>query len=61
MTAYQRIDSRAQAGDKSKCNDPDSELVVRAQAGDREAFGVLVLQHKDSISRIILRDRKSVV
>jgi RNA polymerase sigma-70 factor, ECF subfamily len=55
MTAYQRIDHQAQAGDKSKCNDPDSELVVRAQAGDREAFGVLVLQHKDSISRVILR------
>ena len=55
MTAYQRTDGRAQAGDESNCKDPDSELVARAQAGDREAFGVLVLQHKDSISRIILR------
>lgn len=55
MTAYQRIDRRAQAGDRSNCKDPDSELVVRAQGGDREAFGVLVLQHKDSISRVILR------
>jgi RNA polymerase sigma-70 factor (ECF subfamily) len=55
MTAYHRIDGRAQAGDESNCKDPDSELVVRAQAGDREAFGVLVLQHKDTISRVILR------
>ena len=33
MIAYQRIDGRTQADAESNCEDPDSELVVRAQAG----------------------------
>src|SRR5260370_1935373 len=59
MIAYQRINGRAQASDESNCKDPDSELVVRAQAGDRDAFGRLVLQHKESISRVIFRITKN--
>ncbi len=59
MIAYQRINGRTQASDESSCNDPDRELVVRAQAGDREAFGRLVLQHKESISRVIFRITKN--
>src|SRR5260370_6358479 len=59
MIAYQRISGRAQASDKSNCKDPDSELVVRAQAGDRDAFELLVLQHKESISRVIFRITKN--
>jgi hypothetical protein len=59
MIAYQRINSRAKASDESNCKDPDRELVVRAQAGDRDAFGRLVLQHKESISRVIFRITKS--
>jgi hypothetical protein len=58
MIAYQRINSRAQASDESNCKDPDSELVIRAQAGDRDTFGLLVLQHKESISRVIFRITK---
>jgi RNA polymerase sigma-70 factor, ECF subfamily len=59
MIAYQRINGEAQASDEPTCKDPDSELVVRAQAGDRDAFGRLVLQHKESISRIIFRITKN--
>jgi len=59
MIAYQRINGRAQASDESNCKDPDSELVVRAQAGDPDAFGRLVLQHKESISRVIFRITKN--
>ena len=59
MIAYQRINGQAQASDEPTCKDPDSELVVRAQAGDRDAFGRLVLQHKESISRIIFRITKN--
>ena len=59
MIAYQRINGRAKASDESNCKDPDSELVVRAQAGDRDAFGRLVLQHKESISRVIFRITKN--
>jgi|SRR6266478_7712882 len=59
MIAYQRINGRAQASDESNCKDPDSELVVRAQAGDRDAFGRLVLQHKESISTVIFRITKN--
>jgi RNA polymerase sigma-70 factor (ECF subfamily) len=59
MIAYLRINGRTQASDESNCKDPDSELVVRAQAGDRDAFGRLVLQHKESISRVIFRITKN--
>jgi RNA polymerase sigma-70 factor (ECF subfamily) len=59
MIAYQQNNSRAKASDESNCKDPDSELVVRAQAGDRDAFGLLVLQHKESISRVIFRITKN--
>jgi RNA polymerase sigma-70 factor (ECF subfamily) len=59
MIAYQRINGRAQARDESNFKDPDRELVVRAQAGDREAFGRLVLQHKVRISRVIFRITKN--
>jgi RNA polymerase sigma-70 factor, ECF subfamily len=58
MIAYQRINGRAQASDECR-EDPDSELVVRAQAGDRDAFGRLMLQHKESISRVIFRITKN--
>jgi RNA polymerase sigma-70 factor (ECF subfamily) len=59
MIAYQRIHGRVQGSDESNCKDPDSELVVRAQAGDPDAFGRLVLQHKESISRVIFRITKN--
>jgi RNA polymerase sigma-70 factor (ECF subfamily) len=59
MIAYQRINGGAQAKDESILKDPDRELVVRAQAGDCDAFGRLVLQHKESISRIIFRITKN--
>src|SRR6201997_5480076 len=55
MIAYEQINGRAQAGDEFNCKDPDSELVARAQAGDHDAFGRLVLRHKASISRVIFR------
>ena len=59
MIAYQRINGRTQASDEPNCNDPDSDLVVRAQAGDREAFGLLVRQHKERISRVVFRITKN--
>ena len=59
MIAYQRIHVRVQSSDESKCKDPDGDLVVRAQAGDCDAFGRLVLQHKETISRIIFRITKN--
>ena len=59
MIAYQRTNGRAQASDESNYKDPDGDLVVRAQAGDRDAFGRLVLQHKESISRVIFRITKN--
>ena len=59
MIAYQRINGRTQDGDESNCQDPDRELVVRAQAGDRDAFGRLMLQHKESISRVIFKITKN--
>jgi RNA polymerase sigma-70 factor (ECF subfamily) len=59
MIAYQRINGRAQAGHESNFKDPDSELVVRAQAGDCDAFGRLMLRHKESISRVIFRITKN--
>jgi RNA polymerase sigma-70 factor (ECF subfamily) len=55
MIVYEQINGRAQAGDEFNRKDPDSELVARAQAGDRDAFGCLVLRHKESISRVIFR------
>src|ERR1700754_4432422 len=59
MIAYQRIHGRVQSSDEPNCKDPDSELVVRAQAGDRDAFERLVLKHKVSISRVIFRITKN--
>jgi RNA polymerase sigma-70 factor (ECF subfamily) len=59
MIAYQRINGRAKTSDESYGKDPDCELVARAQAGDRDAFGRLVLQHKESISRVIFRITKN--
>jgi RNA polymerase sigma-70 factor (ECF subfamily) len=59
MIAYQRIHGRVQSSDGPNCKDPDSELVVCAQAGDRDAFERLVLQHKASISRVIFRITKN--
>lgn len=59
MIAYEQINGRTQAGDEFNCKDPDRELVVRAQAGDRDAFGRLVLRHKESISRVIFKITKN--
>lgn len=59
MIAYQRINGRAHARDESNFKDPDGELVLRAQAGDRDAFERLVLQHKESIARVIFRITKN--
>jgi len=56
---YQQINGRAKGSDKFICKDPDNELVVRAQAGDRDAFERLVLQHQESISRVIFRITKN--
>jgi RNA polymerase sigma-70 factor (ECF subfamily) len=55
MIAYQRVNGPVKASVEPNRKDPDGDLVVRAQAGDRDAFGRLVLQHKASISRIIFR------
>jgi RNA polymerase sigma-70 factor, ECF subfamily len=50
-----RINNRIQNIYKHSCEDPDGQLVRRAQAGDLGAFEVLVLQHKESVSRTIFR------
>jgi hypothetical protein len=58
MIAY-RISCRVQSSNEPNCKDPDSDLVVRAQAGDRDAFGRLVLQHKETVSRLIFKITKN--
>jgi RNA polymerase sigma-70 factor (ECF subfamily) len=41
--------------DRSWLDDPDGALVIRAQAGDREAFEELVRRHADHLNGVIRR------
>ena len=59
MVTGQRINNRIQNIHEHSCEDPDGQLVRRAQAGDLSAFEVLVLQHKESVSRTIFRITKN--
>lgn len=59
MITDQRINDRTQFNTKPVCQDPDSDLVARAQAGDRDAFGLLMLRHRDRISSVIFTITKN--
>lgn len=59
MVTSERISNRTQNISAGKCEDPDDLLVRRAQAGDSRALELLVLQHKESVFRVIFKITKN--
>ena len=47
--------ARSGLRDRSQVDDPDGALVIRAQAGDREAFEELVRRHADRLYALVRR------
>jgi RNA polymerase sigma-70 factor (ECF subfamily) len=47
--------ARSGLHDRSQVDDPDRALVIRAQAGNREAFEELVRRHADRLYAVVLR------
>jgi RNA polymerase sigma-70 factor (ECF subfamily) len=59
MIAHRGNSNQAQSGNERSNEDPDCLLVTRAQAGDLNAFELLVFQHKDKIFRTIFSIMKN--
>ena len=47
--------ARSGLHDRSRVDDPDGALVIRAQGGDREAFEALVRRHADRLFAVVRR------
>ena len=47
--------ARSGLRDRSRVDDPDAALVIRAQGGDREAFEALVRRHTDRLYPVVRR------